>query len=82
MQVIQFQSITVFIFGAIISDPDYLMYKAEDSKEFQEYDSFVKDIEVKNLKELQTQLVKSYKGMMKAGAAKTADIMIPKNEKY
>ena len=55
------------------------MYKPEDSAEFKELHSFVQDIPVEDGKALEKLLVKSYKGMMKAGAAKTADIMIPQN---
>jgi hypothetical protein len=34
-------------------------------------------MEVDGLQEMKDQLRKSFKSMMKAGAAKTADIMIP-----
>lgn len=66
----------VFVFGAIIADLDYVMFKPEDSADFQELHAFIQDIAVDDLQALELALVKSYKGMMKAGAAKTADIMI------
>ena len=48
-------------------------------KETEELDAFVQNIEVQDLPTLQKEMVKSYKSMMKAGAAKTADILIPQD---
>ena len=67
----------MFIFGAITSDPNYIIYKPQDSPEFIELDNFIQKVEVDDLQEMKDQLRKSFKSMMKAGAAKTADIMIP-----
>ena len=41
--------------------------------------SFIQNIEVEDLQTLEKDMVKSYEGMMKAGAAKTADILIPQD---
>jgi len=58
------------------------MYKPRDSPEWKEIDSFIKCIETENIQQLEIDLRKSFKGMIKAGAAKTADIMIPQDEKF
>ena len=82
VQVIQFQTVQVFTFGAVTCDKEYLMYKPEDSPEWQEIEGFIKCIETENVQQLEVDLRKSFKGMIKAGAAKTADIMIPQDEKF
>jgi len=48
-------------------------------KETEELDAFIQNIEVEDLQTLEKDMVKSYEGMMKAGAAKTADILIPQD---
>ena len=68
MQIIQFQTIHVFIFGAITSDEEYLMYKPENSVENKEIYNFIIPVKTDNLELLKQQLTKSFTGMMKAGA--------------
>ena len=65
------------MFGAVTSDQDYLMYKPMDSPEWIELKKFIKVVKCDDKPGLELLLRKSMKGMMKAGAAKTADIMIP-----
>jgi len=55
------------------------MYKPTDCAEWKEINDFIQVVPSENLKELEDHLRKSFKGMMKAGAAKTADIMIPRD---
>ena len=77
VQVIQFQTISIFVYGAITSDLESIFYRPPESAERKELDEFIQKIEVDDIDALKRQLTKSFKGMMKAGAAKTADIMIP-----
>jgi hypothetical protein len=65
------------VYGAITSDLDAIFYRPPESAERKELDEFIIKIEVDDKDALKRQLTKSFKGMMKAGAAKTADIMIP-----
>ena len=58
------------------------MYKPSDSPELKEMANFIIPIKTDNLDQMKQQLTKSFTGMMKAGAQKTADIMIPQNQKF
>ena len=54
------------------------MYKSENDPEFKYvYDELIIRIKTDDREALNNQLSKSFKSMMKAGAWKTADIMIP-----
>ena len=77
IQVIQFQTIQVFLFSSIISDIDQMIYKSADCKEWEELDEFIQNMEVDDKEDLEDKLRKSFKTMIKTGAAKIADIKIP-----
>lgn len=78
---VQFQTINPFIFGAITSNHDYIMYKPMDSPEMKEFNDFIINVKTHDLDQLKVQLNKTLDGMFKAGATKTADILIPRDQK-
>ena len=83
VQVIQFQTVHAFLFGAITSDSDYIMYKSENDPEFKYvYNELIIRMKTEDRELLNNQLSKSFKSMMKAGAWKTADIMIPQDNTF
>jgi len=56
------------------------MYKSENDPEFKYvYNELIVRIKTEDRDLLNNQLSKSFKSMMKAGAWKTADIMIPQD---
>lgn len=57
------------------------MYRPLDDPDFEKVQNFIVKVDPRNKKELFGHLSKSFKGMMKAGAYKTADVMIPKDHK-
>ena len=59
------------------------MYKSDNDLEFKYvYDELIIRIKTDDRKALNNQLSKSFKSMMKAGAWKTADIMIPQENTF
>lgn len=82
IQVIQFQTINTFIFGAIVSDPDQITYKPPDSPEMKEFNDFIQVVKTDNLDELKTGLEAMLNTMFKTGAQKTADMLIPANQRF
>ena len=72
----------IFVYGSVISDPKDIIYKPDQSEDVLEMDKFIEKIRVDNPKQLEAQLRKSFKGMMKAGAQKTSDTLIPKEHTF
>lgn len=71
-----------FIFGAITADEDNLAYMPEDCKERRDFEQLLVRVPSEDSEDLRNRLRKFTKSMIKAGAAKTADIMIPQDHKF
>jgi hypothetical protein len=79
VNVIQLQLIKAFMFSAITADPDDIVYKPQDHPDRIHYEQFVETMEPHDPVDLGNQLRKFLKGMVKTGAAKFADIMMPQD---
>ena len=66
-----------FIFGAITADEENLAYMPEDCEERRKFEDIIEMVPSEDSEDLRNRLRKFTKSMIKAGAAKTADIMIP-----
>ena len=66
-----------FIFGAITADEENLAYMPEDCEERRNFEEVLTRVSADDSDDLRNRLRKFTKSMIKAGAAKTADIMIP-----
>lgn len=70
------------MFGAITADPDDITYYPEDHPDRAGFDELVEVMEPTDPADLAVQLRKFLKGMVKTGAAKFADIMLPQEQKF
>ena len=67
------------MFSAITADPDDIVFKPEDHPDCIMYKQLVDTMEPHDPVDLGNQLRKFLKGMVKTGAAKFADIMMPQD---
>ena len=81
IEVIQFQSVIIFIYSAITANQDSLTFKEENSEEWKEFDKIVEIIPVDDIKTQEDQLQKTFESIIKAAASKFADIKIQRNKK-
>ena len=71
-----------FIFGAITADEQNLAYMPEDCEERKKFEELLVRMPPDDPEDLRNRIRKFTKSMIKTGAAKTADIMIPSDQKF